>query len=141
MFLADNQQYAILCQEWYMPRDYKNNAPPDGRYVLWSCCIPWPCENYEEFQPPKKEHYVFSLRFGSTKKKRRVSPEGKASIRLKRLQARINKKYPLFAEQALKKAIDKKPDYFNPEKIAQADVLHRAAIKEAAHKLDMLYVE
>jgi len=55
--------------------------------------------------------------------------------------SRVNKKFPLFADQAIEKNIAAKPDYFDPEKIAQADVIREAAIKKAQHDMDMQYVD
>lgn len=41
-----------------------------------------------------------------------MSNETKASIRQKRLESRIRKKYPLFAEQLIAEAIQRKPKYY-----------------------------
>lgn len=43
---------------------------------------------------------------------RRLSQQSKASIRQKRLEARVEKKAPLFAEQFIAEAIQKKPEYY-----------------------------
>lgn len=139
MFLPDSK-YAILSMQWYLPRGY-NKCPPDGRYILWSCCVPWPCDNYDELYPERLKNYSHCLSFGSTKIKRRFTPEAKANIRKQRLEARVNRKMPLFAETAIQKKITENQDYFDPEKIALADVKHRLLVEKANHDLDMQYLE
>ena len=137
MFLK-NQKYAIMSQQWYLPRGY-SKSPPDGRYVLWSVCIPWPCKNYQDLWPADIKNYTCYLSFGTTKRKTRFSSAAKATIRKQRLVARVSKKMPLFADQAVQKQIAAKPDYFDPDKIALTDIEHRRLIEKAEHDMDMQY--
>lgn len=137
MFLV-NSKYAIVSQQWYLPRGYEH-APPDGKYVLWACCIPWPCASYDDLLPDKKEKYSICLCFGSTEKRRVFSAETKAKIRKQRLTARIQKMMPLFAGVAIKKKIAEKPEYFDPEQIALSDIEHRKMIEIYENERDMQY--
>jgi hypothetical protein len=135
----ENGKYAIICQKWYLPREYSWAPPPDGQYILWSCCIPWPCANYDDLLPEKIDKYSICLSFGSTKKRKTFSAATKAKIREQRLTARMTKKMPLFAETAIQKKKAEKPEYFDPEQIALADVEHRAMIEKYENEMDMQY--
>lgn len=50
-----------------------------------------------------------------TQPRRQMSQAGKASIRQKRLRARMDKKFPLFAKAFTREEIDRDPAYFHAE--------------------------
>lgn len=51
---------------------------------------------------------------------RRMEPEKLASIRIKRLRRRIERKYPLLAEQLIREEIDRKKEYY--EGVTDAEI-------------------
>lgn len=138
--------YAILAVQWHMPRKYvewgEGPEPPGGRFTIWSCCVPWPCLDYRDFYPDDiPEKYICSITVCSGKERRKISPEGKASIRRKRLERRIEKKAPLFAAEIIKKEMDSRPEYFDPEAIAQRDLEHARELKEYQEMKDMQWLD
>ncbi len=125
--LGPDRKYAVISVQWVYPRGKGYPSPPDGRYIVWSCCVPWPCAGYEDLVPAWARalpDYMVFLSFDRAKPRRRYSAEAKAKIRRQRLEARVQKKAPLFAEQLISEALAKKPDYFSPDGIREEDKKH-----------------
>ena len=89
VMLADTNGHRAPCPQWLLDL----HKPGDGYSIYYS------------FLPDKPA--------------RRLSDEAKFSIRRKRLEARIRKKYPLFAESMIADAIQRKPDYYGQTGDAQ----------------------
>lgn len=121
---------------WFMndaPEYAKYSPPLNGIYHLWACCAQFPPP--QEFTHTEWVDYIFSLsgiqvpeRYiqvqvvgGDLNPIRKISSVGKSSIRKKRMEARIRKKDPLFAEEFIEKAIQAKPEYFDPDFIENED--------------------
>ena len=142
-----NQTYANLMISWGNPY----TSPPDGApRHLWACSVPWPVPgmtnkellDYGFSMAPEVPHdcgYAHCIGFETIKPRRRMSPEGKASIRRKRMEARIWKRDPLFAEQFIAEQL-KRP-YFDPEKIAQYDKARRKKIEEYRREIFESFVK
>jgi len=137
-------EYAILSLQWYMPKRYVDmgygEMPPGGRFVVWACCIEWPSVDYKCLYPSPPEGYVACITVETTKKSKRFSADGKALIRKKRLAQRIQKKCPLFANQAFEKSLIAKPDYFDPQAIAEQDAEFEKKMAKRRHEIDMSWV-
>lgn len=87
----------ILCESFQPPGSvYWSKHPPeiDAAYPGFGkgYCITWSAIS----KPPKA-----------------LSPDALASVRRKRLERRVRKKYPLFAEMMIQEEMEKKPDYYN----------------------------
>ena len=62
--------------------------------------------------------WALSIRIDEdAKRKRRLSPEAKGSIRRKSLERRVKKKAPLFADRIIAEEIAANPNYFNPVEV------------------------
>ncbi len=126
-FLPEGK-YRELRMEWYT----QYIIPDSGIRCLWACCIPVPISEEAEKKVweaapkvAKGSGYVHVHVVGGTIiPRRKVSPEGRSSIRQKRMEARIRKKDPLFADQFIEKKLKSNAEYFCPEAIAKADILH-----------------
>jgi len=144
MFIK-TRQYAILFLRWYMPEGYVKQGygtpPPDGRFTIWSCCIPWPCDiDYNSFFPERPTGYMANIMITDFST-RKFSAKTKAKIRKDRLINRATKKMPLFANQMIEKVIESKPDYFDYEEIEKSDIQQQKEIDDFIENRDKRWID
>lgn len=128
-------------------------SPPHGIYYLWAVSMsrsPGWIDELNEIYPQRKVFgYCCNVAIEDDEPKRKVSPEGKASIRKKRLEARVKKRknkaqlplFPEFENAEVEKKIAEKPEYFSPESIRQEDIRFEKEMAEYVGDRRDKYVE
>lgn len=126
------KEFAILSIKWGNPY----TEPPDRMSrILWAVCVPWPWpfekENFFKLYPNEwPDGYFMSWQPGDIKKPKRWSPDAVAKNRRKRMEERIRRKDPLFADQFIKAQLSKKPEYYDPDAIKKEKKQHHKYMAE-----------
>lgn len=109
----------LIVIEWSNPY----TEPPDGRpRTLAAVVVPATAGGGAPLVPPELralwkpgDGYCAGFCRLDDKPRRKLSAAAKFSIRRKRLKARIEKRWPLFAEQMIAEAMQRKPSYYGLE--------------------------
>lgn len=120
---------AVWRIEWHDPY----SEPPDGQpREIYRKYVKYGSPDYNQCPPDILEKWVagkWSICWSAIREPMKsMSTEGKASIRKRNLRKRMEKKYPLFAEEFIQEEMKARPKYFmglnNPEAIkARQEVL------------------
>jgi len=104
---------------WSIRWGNPGTEPPGGVRIKAAVIVPRGHECPGELMDQKVpgDGWALSWELISQKPIRRWSPEAKARARLRNLRQRIEKKFPLFAEDFIAAAISKRPEYYSPEHI------------------------
>ncbi len=114
--------YVRRAYEWSNPY----TEPPEGKQrVMVEVFCRYSDFNSRELPPEIEAVFQFGDGYGATitfinEPPKQMSQEALTSIRQKRIRRRIEKKYPLFAEEMIAEEIALNPDYFNG--ITRADL-------------------
>jgi hypothetical protein len=143
-FLGEEMVYVSAAYEWFNPYI----PPPHGIRHMWAASLQqipgW--QEYLDGIFPYKKIFGYSLgsKVVSMVPRKKMSPEGKASIRKKRLEKRVKKRknekqlplFPAFEDMQVEKKISEKPEYYSPEGIKEAGERHDAEIKYLEEKIE-----
>lgn len=154
LFLGEKQDSVTMLVSWYRKDDpvYHNyGCPIDGIWYRWGATIPWPQPIGEHEFPmrlvekcygeiPDKHNIVHRSNI-SLINRRRITPEGKASIRKKNLRKRLEKSDPLFVNELYDRKLNENPDYFDPAAIAEAGRVHDIEMREMMAQRDRRFAE
>jgi very-short-patch-repair endonuclease len=103
-----NQMPHLITVEWRNPYTLMPSSPGGG-------APPTPPEMLALWKPVGGYCITFTLL--PCKPPRRLSAAAKFSIRRKRLEARVQRHCPLFAEEMIAEAMHKRPDYYGLERV------------------------
>ena len=135
--------YVRVSYEW---NDRYNEPPVCQSRVLAEVFIPyteWPQPTPPEIQSVWKPGSGYSIYVTFLNEPpRQMPPEKLASIRMKRLRRRVEKKYPLLADEIIQEEIAKNPDYYagitRADLVAGREAIIAAEIAQLEHARQMV---